>query len=225
MSQIDLQGVTRSYSGQVVLANLDLTVEAGEFVAIAGPSGTGKSTLLNLLGGLDRPDGGRVVVAGVDLATAPEAALDAHRRDRVGFIFQSFHINPRRTALENVLLPLVFAPLEEDEDRVGRARLREVGLEALADRPAATLSGGQRQRVAVARALIRKPPILLADEPVGDLDAATGAEIVALLEGINREQGVTIVSVTHDVALLRAASRRLGLEQGRLVPLPDEATR
>jgi len=200
------------------LADATFTVERGEFVAVVGPSGSGKSTLLTLLGGLDRPTTGRLVIDGVDMSNATEAELDRHRRERVGFIFQSFHLNPRRTALENVLLPLVFAPSgEASAADLARRRLEQVGLAPLADRPVSTLSGGQRQRVAIARALVRNPSLLLADEPVGNLDAGTGREIVDLLRAINRDQGVTILAVSHDALLLEAAGRLLEMREGRLL--------
>lgn len=199
------------------LVEATFSIERGEFVAVVGPSGSGKSTLLNLLGGLDRATAGRIVIDDVDLSNAGEHALDAHRRDRVGFVFQSFHLNPRRTALENVMLPLVFAPRPgEDTRAVALQRLREVGLDKLAVRAVSTLSGGQRQRVAIARSLVRNPPLLLADEPVGNLDATTGKEIVELLRTINREQRVTIVAVSHDALLLEACARVLELDEGRL---------
>lgn len=199
------------------LVEATFSIERGEFVAVVGPSGSGKSTLLNLLGGLDRATAGRIVVDGVDLSNAGEEMLDAHRRDRVGFVFQSFHLNPRRTAVENVMLPLIFAPRPEQDARAtALQRLREVALDALADRAVSTLSGGQRQRVAIARSLVRNPPLLLADEPVGNLDATTGKEIVDLLRTINREQGVTIVAVSHDALLLDACARVLELDEGRL---------
>ena len=199
------------------LVEASFSIERGEFVAVVGPSGSGKSTLLNLLGGLDHASSGRIVIDGIDLSNAGEDALDLHRRDRVGFVFQSFHLNPRRTAVENVMLPLVFSPRPGHEARAtALRRLREVALEPLADRPVSTLSGGQRQRVAIARALVRDPSLLLADEPVGNLDASTGKEIVDLLRTINRKQGVTIVAVSHDALLLEACARVLELDEGRL---------
>jgi putative ABC transport system ATP-binding protein len=200
-----------------VLRGLELSVESGELVAIVGPSGSGKSTLLQLVGGLDRADRGSVRVAGQDLGTASPHQLDLHRRSTVGFVFQAFHLNPRRTALDNVLLPLVFAPLDGVDERAwGLELLGRVGLAGFEHRLASQLSGGQRQRVAIARALVRKPRILLADEPVGNLDADTGRDIVALLSRLNRELGLTIVAVCHDHMLLEAATRTLYLRDGVL---------
>jgi len=225
MALIELRDVRRRFptdgGSHAVLQGVDLDVEAGEFVAVVGHSGSGKSTLLNIIGGLDRADAGSVTVEGVSLSGASDDDLDAHRRDRVGFVFQSFHVNPRRTSLENVLVPLVFGPVAGADDRaLGLERLRRVGLEAFADRPVSTLSGGQRQRVAVARALVRSPRVLLADEPVGNLDAATGSGIVALLQEINRAGGVTVVTVSHDRMLLDAASRVLTMRDGQLTEMP-----
>lgn len=226
MPLIDCNALSRSFddstaqnSCRIALDDVSFTVERGEFIAVVGASGAGKSTLLNLLGGLDRPSGGALRVDGLDLRAASERDLDAHRRDRVGFIFQSYHLNPRRTAIENVMLPLVFAPrarISAEPRLLAAQRLREVSLEALVDRRVSTLSGGQRQRVAIARALVMSPPLLLADEPVGNLDAATGKEIVDLLVSINRAQQVTILAVSHDEMLLRAATRVLELREGRL---------
>ena len=227
MPLIELSRVERTYVAEAarvaVLRGVDLAVEQGEVVAIVGPSGCGKSSLLHLLGGLDRPDGGVVRVDGLDLGRASEGELDQHRRSTVGFVFQAFHLDPRRSALENVLLPLVFSPLTSadgkpvDERARGLELLAQVGLAGEAERRVASLSGGQRQRVAVARALVRRPRILLADEPVGNLDAETGREIVALLSQLNRELGLTIVAVSHDHLMLEAATRTLSLRDGLLV--------
>jgi putative ABC transport system ATP-binding protein len=201
------------------LQDVTFEIPRGEFVAIMGPSGSGKSTLLNLLGGLDRPTSGRVEVGGLDLGRATEQELDRHRRETVGFVFQSFHLNPRRTTLENVILPLVFSGQGIPDNRTrGLQCLDLVGLADLAWRSVSTLSGGQRQRVALARALVNSPQVLLADEPVGNLDAVTGTEIVDLLAALNQEQGITIVAVSHDTRLLRMARRTIRLVAGHVEP-------
>ena len=219
---IRLEGVSRVYGASVelrpALHDVTLDVASGEFVAVVGPSGSGKSTLLNLLGGLDRPTTGTVRVGDLDLGKASEAALDLHRRTCVGFVFQSFHLNPRRTALDNVAIPLLFSGVERNEARkAALACLEQVGLADLAVRPVSTLSGGQRQRVAIARAFVHAPSLLLADEPVGQLDASTGGAVVELLARLHDERGVTVVAVSHDRMVLEAASRTIRLLEGRLV--------
>lgn len=200
------------------LADVDLKVPAGEFVALVGPSGSGKTSLLNLLGALDRPASGELRVAQVDLVGASDRELARFRNRHVGFVFQSFHLDPRRTALQNVLVPLYFGPesLAKGRER-GRDLLGRVGLAGLEDRPVARLSGGQRQRVAVARALIGDPELLLADEPVGQLDDATAAAVLELLSELHRERGLTLVATTHENRLVRFADRVLELEGGRIV--------
>ena len=200
------------------LRGIDLEVGPGEFVALVGPSGSGKSTFLNLVGGLDRPTAGELWVDGVDLSVAPEKSLTDHRRRRVGLVFQSFNLLPRLTALENVALPLMFVGVPEAQ-RLARAEalLRQVGLgERLAHRPT-QLSGGEQQRVAIARALVAQPAVILADEPTGNVDSVTGAEIMALLRRLNREQGVTLVLVTHDAEAAGFADRVVHLRDGRIV--------
>ena len=199
------------------LRGIDLDVPAGEFLALIGPSGSGKSTFLNLVGGLDRPSSGELWVAGVELSASRERALTEHRRRRVGFVFQSFNLLPLLTALENVALPLMFVGVPERE-RLERARLllEQVGLaDRLAHLPS-QLSGGEQQRVAIARALVGRPSIILADEPTGNIDTATGAEIMALLRRLNREQGVTLLLVTHDAEAAAFADRIVGLRDGQI---------
>lgn len=199
------------------LRGIDLDVPAGEFLALIGPSGSGKSTFLNLVSGLDRPSSGELWVAGVELSASRERALTEHRRRRVGFVFQSFNLLPLLTALENVALPLMFVGVPERE-RLERARLllEQVGLaDRLAHLPS-QLSGGEQQRVAIARALVGRPSIILADEPTGNIDTATGAEIMALLRRLNREQGVTLLLVTHDAEAAAFADRIVGLRDGQI---------
>jgi len=199
-----------------VLADVSLDVPAGQFLAIAGPSGSGKSTLLGLIAGLDRPTAGRIEVAGVPISTLDEDALARFRLDHVGYVFQSFHLFPTLTAEENVAVPL---ELGGDADAIPRARalLAEVGLADRAHHYPVQLSGGEQQRVAVARALARRPPLLLADEPTGNLDSATGKQIIELLVGANRRLGRTLVLVTHDAALAAHADRVITLRDGRIV--------
>ena len=201
-----------------VLDGLSLDVEAGDFVAIVGPSGSGKSTLLHLLGGLDVHYEGRVEVAGTQVTGLADAALARFRNAKVGFIFQSFHLVPNLSALENVLLPSHFAAAAGGAEARQRAAavLTRVGLGEKQDRVPSRLSGGERQRVAIARALFTGPQVLLCDEPTGNLDAATGAGIIALFQELHRE-GLTLLAVTHEDRMSNAARRVLRLDRGRLV--------
>ena len=202
-----------------VLRDLDLTVEAGEMVAVVGASGVGKSTLLHLLGGLDRPDAGRVTVDGRDLATLGDDALVAFRNARVGFIFQFHHLLPEFSALENGEMPMRIARRPAAEARAAaRALLERVGLADRLDHRPSMLSGGEQQRVAVARALVMRPALILADEPTGDLDERTGDALNTLFRDMHREQGLTSVIATHNPRLAAACDRVLRLEGGRLVP-------
>jgi predicted ABC-type transport system involved in lysophospholipase L1 biosynthesis ATPase subunit len=202
------------------LRGVSFEVRGGERVALLGKSGSGKSTLLNVLGGLDRPSSGSVEVEGRDLGRMSADELARHRLATVGIIFQSFHLIPSRTALENVALPMVFAgrPPGRRRDAARRA-LEAVGLgHRLHHRPA-ELSGGEHQRVAIARALVNDPAVLLADEPTGNLDSATAAEVVALIAGHVRRHGTTLVLVTHDEELARGCTDRvLRLRDGQIVP-------
>jgi putative ABC transport system ATP-binding protein len=200
------------------LRGISLEVSKGQFVALVGPSGSGKSTLLNLVGGLDHPSSGQLWVDGVELSASKEKALTEHRRRRVGFVFQSFNLLPRLTALENVALPLMFVGVPEPE-RHERARelLVGVGLADRMDHRPNQLSGGEQQRVAIARALVGKPAIILADEPTGNLDSTTGGEIMTLLRNLNRGQGVTLLLVTHDPEAAAFADRVVHLRDGQIV--------
>jgi len=204
-----------------VLADVTLEIPARQFVAIAGPSGSGKSTLLGLIAGLDRPSTGRIRVAGADVTGLSEDALARFRLDTIGYIFQSFHLIPTLTALENVAVPLELAG-EADALPRARALLGEIGLSERALHYPVQLSGGEQQRVAVARAVARRPPVLLADEPTGNLDSATGKQIIELILGLNRTLGSTLVLVTHDPALAAHADRLITLRDGRVVA--DEAS-
>ena len=217
-AQIQLAGVERVFhlgdSEVHALRNLNLSVSAGEYVAVMGPSGSGKSTLLNLLGLLDRPNTGLYRLEGRDVTTLSPDEQARVRSERIGFVFQSFHLVPRLTAAENIALPMVLAGLApaQRNARVKQA-LKDYGLENRADHRPDELSGGQRQRVAIARATIMQPAMILADEPTGNLDRATGEEVIRLLEGLNA-QGVTLIMVTHDGALGARAHRQLLMEDG-----------
>jgi putative ABC transport system ATP-binding protein len=199
-----------------VLTDVSLDVPAGQFLAIAGPSGSGKSTLLGLIAGLDQPTAGQIEVAGVDVTALDEDGLARFRRDHVGYVFQSFHLLPTLTAQENVAVPLELAGDAGAATRAA-ALLAEVGLAERAHHYPVQLSGGEQQRVAVARAMARRPALLLADEPTGNLDSATGKQIIELLVGMNRRLGSTLVLVTHDTALAAHADRVVTLRDGRIV--------
>ena len=205
-----------------VLTGISLDVPAGQFLAVNGPSGSGKSTLLGLVAGLDRPTTGRITVAGVEITQLGEDELARFRLDTIGYVFQSYHLIPTLTALENVAVPLELAG---ERDALGRAMmlLGEVGLADRAHHYPVQLSGGEQQRVAVARAVCRRPRLLLADEPTGNLDSATGKQIIELLVALNRNLGSTLALVTHDGALAAHADRIVTLRDGRIVS--DEPTR
>ena len=218
---IELEGIRRTYrqGGHTIhaLAGVDVRIARGEFVAIMGPSGSGKSTLLNVLGALDRPDGGRYRFEGTDVAALDDDAASALRNRRIGFVFQSFHLLPRLSVLENVLLPLRYAG-QDDADAPARARslLERIGLgERIGHRPH-ELSGGQQQRAAIARALLMQPPLLLADEPTGNLDSRSATDVLALLCELNAA-GQTLVLVTHDAEIAARAHRTVHLRDGLVV--------
>jgi putative ABC transport system ATP-binding protein len=212
--------VTKEYpSGArtlTVLDSISFEIAAGAFVAIVGPSGSGKTTLLGLLAGLDTPTTGRVILDGADLGALSEDARARLRGEKVGFVFQSFQLIPTLTALENVSVPL---ELRGDADAAERARdlLARVGLGDRATHLPAQLSGGEQQRVAVARAFANRPRILFADEPTGNLDGATGARIIELIESLNRESGSTVILVTHDASLADRTDRIIRLADGRVI--------
>jgi putative ABC transport system ATP-binding protein len=191
-------------------------MESGELVVVMGRSGSGKTTLLNAIGGLDRPTAGSVLVDDEDLYARGDRALSRYRNERVGFVFQSFHLAPDETALENVMVPFLFArrPPADATERARRA-LSGVGLTDQVDQPAGTLSAGQKQRVAIARAIVNDPDFVLADEPTGNLDERTGADIITLLRGLV-ERGLGVVIVTHDPAVSAVADRALRIADGRI---------
>jgi len=219
---IEIAGVSRTFQvgGQPVhaLRALDLTFADGEYAAIMGPSGSGKSTLLHILGLLDRPDSGHYRLDGQETTAINEERRAQLRRDRIGFVFQSFHLIPRLSAAENVELPLVLAGLApaQRRERVTRI-LAAVGLADRAHHRPDQLSGGQRQRVAIARATIMAPSLILADEPTGNLDRASGREVMETLEALNA-QGLTLLIVTHDAELGARAQRRIRMDDGAILP-------
>ncbi len=201
-----------------VLKGVDLGIEKGEFVAIVGPSGVGKSTLLHLLGALDRPSAGEIFYEGVSLGQLDNGQLAGFRNQTIGFIFQFHHLLPEVTALENVMMPLLVARRKRSQAQdIAASLLREVGLESrLAHRPP-ELSGGEQQRVAIARALAVGPKVILADEPTGNLDTKTGDAAFELLRRLNRERGLTFVMVTHNEGLARRSDRIVAMLDGRIV--------
>ena len=217
---IELRGVSKtvpSGAGSLtILHPLDLTIEDGRVVAITGPSGSGKSTLLGLLAGLDAPSTGQVILDGVEITALDEDSLARLRGTRIGFVFQFFHLLPSLTALENVLVPMEIAGVSSPARRA-KELLIEVGLEERGHHYPSQLSGGEQQRVAIARALANEPPILLADEPTGNLDSTTGHQIIQLLLDVNRTRKTTLVLVTHDPELAGVADISIALRDGRVV--------
>jgi len=222
---VEIRNLAKSYTrgGQAVpvLADITLDIEAGDFIALMGPSGSGKTTLLNLIAGIDKPDSGTLRVGGVDIAALGEAELADWRAAHVGFIFQFYNLMPVLTAYENVELPLMLAPLSRAERRARvELVLSVVGLTDRMKHYPNELSGGQQQRVAIARAVVADPTIIVADEPTGDLDRVSAADILAMLQRLNRELGKTIIMVTHDANAARAARSLLHLEKGELLVSP-----
>jgi len=216
------QAISRTYQDDTVpvraLQQVDFEVARGEFVSLAGPSGSGKSTLLNIIGGLDRPDEGRVEVDGVVLNELSESALSDLRLNKMGFVFQAYNLIPVLSARENVefIMQLQGVSAAERQSRA-IALLEELGLEGMADRRPGEMSGGQQQRVAVARAIVTHPVLLLADEPSANLDSKTTEELLNLLQRLNQQQGVTIVTATHDPLVMSYAKRQVRLRDGQII--------
>jgi putative ABC transport system ATP-binding protein len=213
----DVSKTVRSGSEPLtILHPLSFTITRGQFVAVVGPSGSGKSTLLGLISGLDAPTSGSVLIEGVDITRLDEDALARLRGEKIGFVFQFFHLIPSLTAYENVAVPMEIAGAADPRRRAEQL-LEEVGLTGRAHHYPTQLSGGEQQRVALARALANDPPIVLADEPTGNLDTANGRHIMGLLRAIHEKRGTTVVLVTHDAELASLAEERLVLRDGRVV--------
>jgi putative ABC transport system ATP-binding protein len=229
---IELRGVSKTVTSGgrplTILHPLDLTIQSGQFLAVLGPSGSGKSTLLGLVAGLDEPTSGSILIDDVDITALGEDALAKLRGEKIGFVFQFFHLVPSLTAFENILIPMEIAGRR---DATGRARqlLEEVGLADRGHHYPSQLSGGEQQRIAIARALANDPPIILADEPTGNLDSTTGKLIMELLLDVRRTRQTTMMLVTHDVELAALADSRLVLRDGRPVDdgsrIPDPGSR
>jgi ABC-type lipoprotein export system ATPase subunit len=219
---VPLRGITKTYvNGDVetpVLFGIDLDVQAGEFVALMGPSGSGKSTLMHIMSLLDRFDGGTYTFAGIDTGSLSDAGRAKLRLDRIGFVFQAFHLLPRLTVLENVTLPLLYTN-ETPKKRVERARkvLGEVGLTDRSGFRPTQLSGGQKQRVAIARALINEPDVIFADEPTGNLDSKSSEQVLEILRDLSKKRGRTVVMVTHDEEAAVYSDRRIRIRDGKIV--------
>jgi len=227
---IRLIGVRKIYgageAAVTALAGIDLAIESGEFVAVLGPSGSGKSTAMNILGCLDVPTGGHYFFRGVDVASLSRDARALIRRYHIGFVFQGFNLLKRTTALENLELPLLYRGMPRAErHRLARRALELVGLSDRESHTATELSGGQQQRVAIARALVTNPAVIFADEPTGNLDSAKSHEIMSLLASLNKEQGITIVLVTHDEDIAAYARRHILFRDGRIESDSPKAAR
>ena len=218
---IETRNLVKTYGrGSSVIKALDdvtLTIDRGEFVAVIGASGSGKSTLMNMLGGLDKPDGGDIAIAGQSLARMSKRALAYFRNETIGFVFQQFQLLPKKSALTNVRLPMQYRrPRLDDENERARQSLERVGLGDRVHHKPTQLSGGQQQRVAIARALVGEPELLLADEPTGALDSKTSTSVMELLVQLNR-QGITIVLITHDKEVADYADRVITMRDGKIV--------
>jgi putative ABC transport system ATP-binding protein len=228
---VELRNVVKTYDlGDNIkvdaLRSINLTIKRGEFVSIMGPSGCGKTTLLNIIGGLDSPTDGQVIIDGIDITHMNEGELARIRREKIGFIFQSFNLVPLLTALENVQIPMVFAGRFSNSEIRERAieLLRLVGLENRLHHRPTQMSGGEQQRVAIARALANEPSIILADEPTGNIDRETGWKIMHLIKSLNETLGQTCITVTHDPTIAQISERILYILDGQIIPEPPKLT-
>ncbi len=212
---IKLENVEKYYGKAHVLRGINLEIEKGDFISVTGSSGSGKSTLLNLIGGMDRPEAGRIVVGGEEITSYREEDLTLYRRKKIGFIFQFFNLLPNITVFENIRMPLLLNGITDE--RNARKFIRRMGLEGREESLPYQLSGGQQQRVAIARALVHDPGIILADEPTGSLDSATGAAIMDLVKELADETGKTVVLVTHEAYIAGYARRRVRIKDGMLL--------
>lgn len=211
---IRLENVDKYYGSSHILKDITMVIEKGDFISVTGSSGSGKSTLLNLIGGMDRPEKGRIIVGGEDITSFTDEQLTAYRRKKIGFVFQFFNLFPNISVLENIAMPLLLNGID-DEEKV-RRYLRRVGLEGKGNDRPYQLSGGEQQRVAIARALIHDPEIILADEPTGSLDSSTGAAIMELLKELSDETEKTVLLVTHEDYIARCARRIVRIKDGML---------
>lgn len=222
-----LEGVTRTYlagteAEVVAVKDINLRVESGDYVAIMGPSGSGKSTLLNLMGAMDRPSRGRIIIDGTDITRASNTQLANIRNTKIGMVFQSFNLINRMSVIENIELPLVVRGVPPKQRRMLAERLLdELGIKSKANRKALELSGGQQQRVAIARALIGDPPIILADEPTGNLSTSDTNQVLEILDSLNKEMGKTLVVVTHNPDVAKHAERIVHMRDGQIVEVEE----
>jgi putative ABC transport system ATP-binding protein len=222
MSLIETYDIVKTYSlGDTALnalSNVSLSIDKGEFIAIMGPSGSGKSTFMNILGCLDRPSSGRYILEGIDVANMKRDELASVRNKKIGFVFQGFNLLPRTSAIENIELPLLYNGISVDERRTRAASaLEAVGLSGRGNHHPNQLSGGQQQRIAIARALVNNAPIILADEPTGNLDTKTSAEIMDFFVKLNAESGITIILITHEADIAAYSRRMIRFLDGRIV--------
>jgi ABC-type lipoprotein export system ATPase subunit len=221
---LHIENLTKTYTVDhetlVGVDNISLFINKGDFLSIVGHSGSGKTTLVSIIGGILKPTAGRVLLEGVDICTLDDSKLSEYRANRIGFMFQFASLLPILTAKENVLLPGIFSPGQiTDNDKIARDLMEMVGIGDKLDSYPSQLSGGQQRRVAIARALLNNPDIILADEPTGDLDEETEAEIMHLLEKINKEKGVTIILITHNLVLAGKAQKRFRMSKGQLADI------
>ena len=219
---IKLENITREYRmGEDIVravSGISLEITEGEFVALVGPSGSGKSTTMHIIGGLDTPTSGRVIVDGHDLSRAGDRELSRYRNEKIGFVFQAFNLHPTYTAMENVALPLIFSGIGYSRRmKIAAEALETVGLSDRASHRPNQLSGGERQRVSIARALVTQPKIILADEPTGNLDSKNGQLVMELLSRLNKEKGITLIIVTHNMEIAAVAGRIIKMRDGKIV--------